>query len=1178
MNPKLRLKEITIDNFKSFGKKTLVPFLPGLTTISGPNGSGKSNIIDSILFALGLSTSRTMRAERLPDLINNLTGKNEAQVTIKFTDDNETTFEVTRKIRVKENGYTSTYYMDGSSCTLTEVHDRLLKFNISPHGYNVVMQGDVTSVISTSLVDRRKIIDELAGVADFDRKIELAHIELQKVHEATEKENIILIELDERLKQLEGERNEALKYAKLKTELKELEKHCLSARINKLENEINSFKEENSSLRHKRTDSIIKLGKLNDEMEQDKQTTIDIDNEVQKISEQTRKQLLESLEAKKIDISKCQSTIDFLNKQIRDHNDNVQSLEDEIKTIDKKINDLEKKKEKNKKEQAKLEDEIYKLNQEYQKLQEKLKSKGQNQNTSTTKILETQKKINNLKADKEELVTKSTRLDEQILHLQEDLETTKELAEKSLSELKELTQSSEYKNSKLNTLQQKHAALQRHISRLKAEEIETREELNERSKKLAKLERELDKLEVHKQVVKEATGLGKAVETILNSGIKGVHGTLSQLAYVEEKYKSAVEVASGTRLKAIVTDNDQVAGNCIELLRSTNSGRATFLPLNKLKPAPSFLPLTQKGAVGWALDLVKFEDKYRDAFYYALQDTLIMDTLENARKNIGKNRMVTMAGDLLEKSGAITGGSQISSQISFGQSSEAEQERLLIEIKSLQDYVKDLENDSKELNKQIEEAKDEFDNLKTEITKEETNNSTLIETIKKLTKESESSKQKVATLAGDIENSTNELKKIEQKINEKDKEITNLEVELQHIAAGVKDASLEALVTESQGIEAKIKEFEGRLQETVTEIRSYSLEVDFNQKAKEQYQEKINNSRKEIERITKELPEYDSRLVSLNEEVQKLEKESEGAAKRLSELNTKRNEISNGLITKGEQKGELQQLIDQLAQNITQVELKLRELEPDLNDLRTKLQEQIQNEEYKPPENIDLEKITRQIESIEKRMRALEPVNMRAIDEYDNVTNRQKEIKDKLGSLNEEREAIIHKISSYGDQKKITFFETFEGVNKYFQEIFHELSYGHGELILENNEDPFSGGLIIRARPRDKKMQRLEAMSGGEKSLTALSFMFALQRYSPAPFYAFDEVDMFLDSFNAERLAQMVKKQSGDAQFIVVSLRKHMLEKANQAIGVTLRIDGFTQLIGMQQIKKKEEEIELMTA
>ncbi len=1178
MNAKLRLKEIEIDNFKSFGKRTCVPLLPGFTTISGPNGSGKSNIIDCVLFALGLSSSRTMRAERLPDLINNLSGKKEAQVTIRFTDDAETEIEVSRKIKVKENGYTSTYYMDGKTVTLTEVHDNLLSHNISPHGYNVVMQGDVTSIITMSQIERRKIIDELAGVADFDRKIELAQIELQKVQDGMEKENIIMLELDERLKQLESERNEALKYAKLKNELRELEKHCLAARINKLESEYNTLKEENATLRQKRTDSIIRLGQLNDEIEKDKQTIQDIENEVQKVTEQSQKKLIEEAETTKIEISKIQSTIDFLNKQIKDHKDNMENLENEIKVLDKKVNDLGKKKEKQKKEQEKIEDELWKLNQEYQKLQDSLKTKGQNQNISTSQIFDIQKKINKFKSDKEELITKKTRLEEQIIHLKDDLTNTKIEAERSLTELKELTQSSAYKNSRLNQLQQKHIALQRHISKLKAEEIETREELNERTKKLARLERELDKLEVHKQVIKETTGLGAAVETVLSAGIKGVHGTLSQLGYVDAKYKTAIETATGNRLRAIVVDTDEVASKCIELLRSTGSGRATFLPLNKLKPSPTLLPPTLKGTVGWAIELIKFERKYTDAFFYALSDTLIMDSLDSARKNIGKNRMVTLAGDLLEKSGAITGGSQISSNISFGQGSENEQERLQKEVKSLQDYVNQLDKDLKELAKQIEEAKDEFDSLKTEITKEETNNSSSIETIKKLNKFSEESKQKVTELAETINNSSGEFEKIDEEVKDNEQEIINLEVELQKIAANVKDSSLEALVTNSQDIESKTKELESQLQEILTESRSYSVEAEFNLKAKEQYEEKITSSKKEIERISVELPEHEEKLKTLGEKVKEIEEAGQAEIKHLNELNSKRSELSNGLITKGEQKGELQQIIDQLAERVTTVELKIRELEPDLADLKVKFQEQTKNEEYKAPEDIDLEKIIKQIESIEKRMRALEPVNMRAIDEYDNVTGRQKEIKDKLDSLSQEKDAISTKIGSYTDQKKVTFFETFEGVNKYFQEIFHELSFGHGELLLENPDDPFVGGLVIRARPRDKKMQRLEAMSGGEKSLTALSFMFALQRYSPAPFYAFDEVDMFLDSINAERLAQMVKKQSLHAQFVVVSLRRPMLDNANQAIGVTLRADGFTQILGVQHLQKKKEEPELMTA
>lgn len=1178
MDKQLRLKEIEIDNFKSFGKRTVVPLLPGFTTISGPNGSGKSNIIDGVLFALGLSSSRTMRAERLPDLINNLSGKKEATVTIKFTDDVDTEIEVARRIKVKDNGYTSNYYMDGKSVTLTEVHDRLSKFNVSPHGYNVVMQGDVTSIITMSLVDRRKIIDELAGVADFDRKIELAQNELLKVQETIEKENIVMGELGERLKQLETERNEALKYAKLKDELKQLEKHCLSARITKLETEITTLRSENESLRTKRTESIVKLGALNDEIEKDKQTIIEIEEETKNITTEKQKKILEEVENAKIEMGKNQSNVDFINKQIKDYEENSQKLQEEIQSIDKKIAELERKEKKKNKEKEELEGEVKKYKEAYEELQDKLKAKGQKHNLSTTKILEVQEKINKLKHSREEVVTKKTRLEEQILYLEENLKKAKEDGEKALTELKERTQSNEFRSSKLNQFQQKKIALQKHVSKLKAEEIETREELNERTKKLARLERELDKLEVHKQVAKESH-MGAAVETILNSDIKGVHGTLSQLAYVDPKFTLAMDIAAGNRLRSIVVETDAVAAKGIDLLKDTNSGRATFLPLNKLRPAPTLIPSNQKGVLGCAIDLIKFEEKYRDAFFYAFGDTLILDNLEDARKLIGKYRMVTLDGELLEKSGAISGGSAHRRDlVGFSKSGEQEQNRLEREVNQLQDYISQLESDLKEIATQVEEAKNEYDEIKTEIATEEANNVSLIELIEKLNKTSEESKKKVGDLSGEIETIKEELKTFDKKVEDKDQEITNYEVELQQIAANVKDSSLEAIVTDSQDLENKIKEHETRLHEILTEAKSYSVEAEFNQKAKEEHVQKIEKSGIEIERLKQELPEYERKTQELQELVTRLSEESEKEAGKLNELTEKRKFLSEGLISKGEQKGELQQQVEQFAERITNIEHRLRELEPDIVELKAKLQEQTQDEEYTPPADIDLDQIIKQIESIEKKMRALEPINMRAIEEYDTVMTRQEEITNKLNSLTTEKEVIGSKIGSYNEQKKITFFETFNGVNQHFQEIFHDLSYGHGELVLENEQEPFLGGLIIRARPRDKKMQRLEAMSGGEKSLTALSFMFALQRYSPAPFYAFDEVDMFLDGVNADLLAKMVKKQAGHAQFVVVSLRRPMLEKADQAIGVTLRADGFTQIIGVQEINKKKDEPALMTA
>jgi chromosome segregation protein len=241
-----------------------------------------------------------------------------------------------------------------------------------------------------------------------------------------------------------------------------------------------------------------------------------------------------------------------------------------------------------------------------------------------------------------------------------------------------------------------------------------------------------------------------------------------------------------------------------------------------------------------------------------------------------------------------------------------------------------------------------------------------------------------------------------------------------------------------------------------------------------------------------------------------------------------------------------------------------------LKDL-TALQEEIdrlkaENPDYQPPSAANVEQLKTQVDRLEKRMRSLEPVNMKALEEYNETFERQRELNEHLLTLTNEKEEIILRINGYDELKKRTFLEAFDAINTNFQEIFAELSNGHGRLELENPERPFEGGLIIRAQPRDKKMQRIEALSGGEKSLTALSFVFAFQRYMPAPFYAFDEVDMMLDGSNAERLARMVKRQSASAQFVVVSLRRPMIENADHAIGVSLRADGYSRVVGIREV------------
>lgn len=303
----------------------------------------------------------------------------------------------------------------------------------------------------------------------------------------------------------------------------------------------------------------------------------------------------------------------------------------------------------------------------------------------------------------------------------------------------------------------------------------------------------------------------------------------------------------------------------------------------------------------------------------------------------------------------------------------------------------------------------------------------------------------------------------------------------------------------------------------------------------------------------------ESKVKDLSSELEGLRQEKEKAHEAVTAGEIKRTKVEQDLRHLSEQ----------------EQQRKLRQFDL-LKDLAA-LQEQIEiikaaNPDFQPISQANVEQLKQQVEKLERRMRALEPVNMKALDEYNITEERHHELQTNIDILLNEKAEVEMKIAGFDELKKRTFMEAFDAINTNFQSIFAELSRGHGRLELENPDSPFTGGLIIRAQPRDKKMQRIEALSGGEKSLTALSFVFAFQRYAPAPFYAFDEVDMMLDGSNAERPARMVKTQSESAQFVVVSLRRPMIENADHAIGVSLRSDGYSKVVGIQEIKLPTEE------
>lgn len=1172
----MRIKEIELDNFKSFGEKVSLPILDGFTTVSGPNGSGKSNVIDSLMFALGLTTTRNMRAEKLSDLLNNISGKKECSVKVTFKDDSSgEEILIQRKIRLKGDGYDSKYFMNGSAATLSQIHDKLADFNISPKGFNVVMQGDVASIISMSPVDRRKIIDEIAGVAEFDRKIEMAAKELAIVYERIESQEIILNELKSRLGQLREDRDQAVKYAELKKQRSELERKFLKIRKKQIEKQftdsINLIEELENKKVSLRDENIAVNLKIQNHQE-DLQT---LNAEIEKLGEGKQRELGEKKESLQAQLTRTESTLEFINKQINDYETEVKNINRELKSLRDKVKEINFKAEEFSKEKLSIEANIATEQKNYERVQEEIKKISLNNDVSNKSLSEVQTKIAEVKDVKAKLDQEKARLEEQKKAHSERIEFHKEEAAKSLSEIQKIEGSQiGSQNLNLDALKEQIAFQSKNIQALKDEQRDTKEEITKQEDKLRKIEKQLNQIE-GQELAANAAGYGKAVEAVLN--IDGVHGTLAQLGVVEDEYKSALEASAGARLRSVVVDDDYVGQECINYLKKNNLGRATFLPLNKLNAAQDLPSPTMPGIINWAINLVSFKDEYRDAFAYAFSNTLVVKNIEIARKLIGRYRMVTLDGDLVERSGAMSGGSALKSNIHFGANTAQEKQKLESTRLDLHNFIKQLSEEFKDLDKQIEESRTKLESLRAEYSEKsaESNiHSSQLENHRKRYEEEKNSLTKFATELNDIET---KIENTDTLILVEESKIAEFTRSLEEIAEVLKDSGLAALMEESREIEIEIKRYQTMLSNLMNEENRLEIEKKFNDENINKANLKLESSALELEKIRTEIPLHEANKEKLSSEISTIQAEIEEIKLSISELSEKRGSLSDELLGLTQRKGEINSLIESTAIKLVESRKKSEEIKAHLeqinSDLELEAEKQSETNSEEELSEEDLQSLQKDLNKIEKEMISMEPINMRAIEEYEEVKTRESEIEQKQHALAEERTMLINKADSYKEQKLTAFKANFEEINGYFMDIFANLSFGQGQLILEDPEEIFNGGLIIKAQPRGKKMQRLEAMSGGEKSLTALSFLFALQQCNPAPFYAFDEVDSALDGVNVDRLAEKIQSNAKDTQFLVVSHRRPMLEKSDRAIGVSLNKKGFSTVIGIQNIQKEDKEL-----
>jgi chromosome segregation protein len=1191
----LYLKQVELENFKSFGRKKKIPFLKGFTVITGPNGSGKSNIGDAILFVLGPKSGKAIRAGKLTNLIYNGGKTKKAAKYTKASlifdnmdrviplEEDEVTF--TRLVKLSPSdpqNYLSYFYVNGRKSSLNEFDDLLSHAHISAEGYNLVKQGDVTRIVEMGNLERRRVLDDVSGVTRYDDDIRKAQEKRKGLEENLDRIGIIIDEIKRQIKALEKERGAALKYKELKDTYDLAKAQSAYKKKEIIESEIVAISEQIEGYDKKEQDLIAKKEELKGQLAELEEALKEAEEKIAEEGGEEARELKSKIDELKIEIARAKDSvtsskdsIKSLKKEKKVYDNDLSKLNNELEELSNNKRDVDSELKKKREELAGLEKE----HEDTQKTVGKSDSEAlaiQKKILTINKEIEAQEdKLRAYKIEDDRTREKADRLRGELAELEESANTCEFEIKDVDFQLKEISKDAKESGKSLKSLSED-------LEKKKQEEQKLHMESQDLEAAITMLTREYNRLKAEAEAAESIKkGYNMAVNSILEARdtgkLKGVHGTIAELAQVDDKYEVALSVAAGARMQSIVVDDDECASKAIEFLKKKKIGRATFLPLNKMREGrprgKSLMAQRNDKSLGFALELVNFKPEYKGAFWYVLGDTVVMENLKIARELMGGIRIVTLEGELIEAAGAMIGGKLRNAKLKFGAPSKSDIEKVGTKLRTAMEH-------SDKVSEKLREVRDsilELENQVREFGGKDDVSSIKLDDLKSKRTEF---KKKLAAINKNLEDKSKELAQAEEILQKLVEELANTESAIEDFKAQREEQRKILLKATPQEYARRIKKLQNTIHALTTDVSKLSSSSETLAT-----QIKIHGERQaEIEKFLSEIEEEQTKHKNNIKDRQKKQKEFQNQLDAFLKVEANMNKQMRKL---GEKRDEIYKEKTDCEVAIDKVNTKLETQRDFVIGLRTKganaeerLKEALSELEVLKIEiNCDeklpsLEKLKETIAGCERRMRNLEPINMRAIDDYDEQQTRLDELITEVKHLKDQRRNLISVVKELDNKKKIEFMKVFEGINENFKKIFAELSIGgEAELLLENEESPFEGGLEIKARPRGKKVLRLESLSGGEKSLTALALIFAIQHYEPSPFYLLDEVDMFLDAINAEHVARMVKKNSRQAQFVMVSLRKVTLKEADAIYGVTLLADSISDVVGNVSLHDITEQV-----
>ena len=1177
------LKRLELQGFKSFADKTVLEFMPGITSVIGPNGSGKSNISDAIRWVLGEQSMKSLRGSKSLDIIfagtqnRKSLGFAEASLVFDNTDGTlpieYTEVTVTRKIyRSGETGY----YINKVPCRLKDVLELFMDTGIGKDGYSIIGQGKIDEILSNKSEDRRHIFEEAAGIvkyrvrkAESEKKLEHTKLNLLRI-------NDILAEIETNIEPLKIQAEKAKKYLNLREELKNIEIGLFLYNIEKYKKELEDIVK----------DEEIYKTQCNEEegrLERVKALKEELKSEIDHITESIEEMSNLGFESKK-EIEMLNSDINVSNTRIENNKQNKERFEKEIEELTARTKELEEekkqkeeKKENLKQNREKFAKELEEKETELAEITKKLSNKEleieEHKKTveeNTDKKYELQANINEQDINYQNYQKRQTQIKNEITGNISELDSTRMKKEEIAKDFYEIESK---RNKILTDLEEVKKEKQEADRKIKDFDSKINMHTGEKRIKESKLKFLIETEKEKEGYIKSVKTLLKDCETTKELG-KGMHGVLANVIEVPEEYQTAIEMCLGSSLQNIVTENEEDAKRLIEHLRKNNLGRASFLPITSVK-GKKLEKIRGKniGIIGIASDLIQYSKKYENIILNLLGRTVIVQDMETAIRVAKDNgysfRIITVEGDVINPSGAITGGSVAKKTVNIlGRGREIE--KLQKEIKKLEEQIQKLEEGKETYQESIGHVLEKATTFEKELQDIEITYATGKEKINGI----EENINRIETRLNKLKE---ESKKLEEQKEQSIKNKTDFQEKIQ--AINEENEKLKKIITEFTELNKDDQKYIDDLNFDITNLKISVSSFDESESSIEEIQERIHseiestnksieNKKTQIEQIKQDNFNLEKSIEEIKEKIEKIKEEVKNSGSKIEELKEKRIQKNEKLAEQEEEINNKLKIIEDLKAQMVKVDVKKTKLEEDINEIINKMWEEYELTpnnvvDYRKPENVQLTQ--KKVKDLRNEIRELGSVNVDSIEEYKNLKDRYDFMCEQRVDLESTMAKLRNVISEMTSIMKEQFKEKFEMINKNFAEVFKELfGGGNASLTLEDKNNILECGIEITVQPPGKKLQNMMLLSGGEKAFTAIALLFAILKINPAPFCVLDEIEAALDDVNVYRYAEYLKKFSKNTQFLIITHRKGTMEAADTVYGITMEENGISKLLSMK--------------